>query len=127
MKLTRAQKEAKLTQAAVEAIQQLLDWDEKNPQPNLTQIEETVLALRAQLGQAMAEVVLAGQETQQPAKAPHCPTCGEPMRYKGRKGKALESRLGGLALERGYYYCARCESGLFPPGPPTGGRWVRVE
>ena len=119
MKLTRAQKEAKLAKAAEEAVQELLEWDEKNPQPNLTQIEEVVLALRARIGQAMTEVVLAGQEAQQPVEAPLCPTCGEPMRYKGRKGKTLESRLGGLAMERGYYYCARCESGLFPPGPPT--------
>jgi uncharacterized protein with PIN domain len=119
MKLTRAQKEVKLVKAAEEAIQQLLDWDEKQPRPNLTQIEEAVLAVRARLGQAMAEVVLAGQETQQPVAAPRCPTCGEPMRAKGRKGKALESRLGGLAMERGYYYCAHCERGLFPPGPTT--------
>jgi hypothetical protein len=119
MKQTRAQKEAKLNEAAAAAIQELLDWDDEHPRPNLTQIEEAVLALRARLGQAMTEVVLAGQEAQQPVEAPMCPQCGEPMRYKGRKGKALESRLGELAMERGYYYCAHCESGLFPPGPTT--------
>ena len=116
MELTRAQKEAKLSQAAEEAIRELLDWDEGNPRPNLTQIEEAVLAVRARLGQAMAETVLAGQEAQQPVEAPACPQCGARMRYKGRKGKAVESRLGGLEMERGYYYCACCDSGLFPPG-----------
>jgi hypothetical protein len=119
MKLTRAQKEAKLTQAAAAAIQELLDWDEEHPRPNLTQIEEAVLAVRERLGQAMAETVLVGQEAQQPAEAPLCPTCGKPMRYKGRKDKALASRLGELALARGYYACAHCESGLFPPGSTT--------
>jgi hypothetical protein len=119
MKLTRAQKEAKLSQAVAEAIQELLDWDEGNPRPNLTQIEEAVLALRERLGQAMAEVVLAGQEAQQPVAVPTCLHCGQPLLYKGRKRKAVESRLGGLETERGYYYCARCESGLFPPGRAT--------
>jgi hypothetical protein len=119
MALTRAQKEAKLAKAAQEAIQQLLEWDEKNPRPNLTQIEDIVLAVRQRLGQELASVVMEGQEAQQPAQLPLCPTCGEAMRYKGRKGKALESRVGGLEMERGYYHCAHCESGLFPPGPTT--------
>lgn len=116
MKLTRTQKEAKLNQAAAAAIQELLDWDEGQPQPNLTQIEDAVLAVRARLGQAMAETVLAGQEAQQPVEAPTCPQCGEAMRGKGQKSKAVESRLGELKAKRGYYYCAHCQSGLFPPG-----------
>jgi tRNA(Ile2) C34 agmatinyltransferase TiaS len=78
-----------------------------------------VLEVRQQLGQTMAAVVLAGQETQQPVENPQCPQCGEAMRYKGRKGKAVESRVGGLKVERGYYYCARCACGLFPPGRAT--------
>jgi uncharacterized protein with PIN domain len=119
MKLTRAQKKAKLSQAAEEAIEQLLDWDEEHSAPNLTQIEEAILALRQRLGQEMADVVMAGQGAQQLAESPKCPTCGEVMRYKGRKRRAVESRLGGVAVERGYYYCARCESGFFPPGRAT--------
>lgn len=119
MALTRAQKRAKLAEAAEEAIERLLDWDEENPRPNLTQIEDIVLALRQRLGREFASVVMEGQEAQQPAQAPLCPRCGEAMRNKGRKGKAVESRLGGLQIERGYYYCPHCESGVFPPGPTT--------
>ena len=44
MKLTRAQKESKLRKAAEEVIERLLAWDEKNKRPNLTQIEDEVLA-----------------------------------------------------------------------------------
>lgn len=119
MKLTRAQKKAKLAKAAEELIEQLLDWDEATERPNLTQIEEAVLAVRQRFGQELAGVVVEGQEAQQPAQTPLCPTCGEPLRDKGRKRKAVESRLGGLRVERGYYYCARCEGGVFPPGPAT--------
>lgn len=120
MQQTREQKKARLAQAADTLIEALLDWDEQNQTPNLTQIEDEVLALRQRFGEAMAAVVLEGQGAQQPATGVICPKCGGELRYKGKKHKAVESRAGGLAIRRGYYYCARCESGFFPPGPPTG-------
>ena len=120
MKLTRAQKEAKLRQAADEAIEALLAWDEENPAPNLTQMEDVILELRRRIGQQMLGVVMAGQEMAQPAANPPCPKCGREMRYKGHKGRDVESRVGELEMDRGHYYCARCKSGFFPPGPATG-------
>jgi len=119
MKLTRGQKEAKLRKAADEMIEALLAWDEQNSAPNLTQIEDEILALRRQMGEAMLAVALAGQEASQPAENPTCAHCGGEMRNKGAKAKAVESRVGGVELERGYYYCTRCQSGIFPPGPAT--------
>ncbi len=119
MKLTRAQKEAKLREVAEGLIQQVLEWDEKNKTPNLTQIEDEVLMLRQRFGQEVTAVMVAGQESQQPAETPKCEKCGAEMRYKGGKERSIESRIGGLAIERGYYYCACCKSGIFPPGPAT--------
>jgi uncharacterized protein with PIN domain len=119
MKLTSAQKEARLRKAADEMIAAWLAWDEENCAPNLMQIEDEILELRRRMGQEMLAVVLSGQEMSQPAENPKCPRCGAEMRYKGQKEKAVESRVGGLEVERGYYYCACCGSGFFPPGPPT--------
>lgn len=119
MKLSRAQKRAKLETAAAEMIESLLDWDEKNRAPNLTEIEDEVLLLRQRFGQVLAETVVEGQELQQPAENPVCPDCGEEMRSKGKKRKGVESRAGSLDVERGYYYCPRCKQGLFPPGQTT--------
>ena len=116
MKLTRAQKRAKLEEAAGEIIDALLDWDEKNGAPNLTEIEDEVLRLRQRFGQEMAGVVVEGQRTRQLVESPRCPSCGEEMRYKGRKRKEVESRVGGLGVERGYYHCGKCGRGIFPPG-----------
>jgi hypothetical protein len=116
MKLTRAQKKAKLEAKANAIIEALLDWDEKNGAPKLVEIEDEVLELRQRFGQEMAAVVIEGQEVRQPAENPPCPTCGKEMRYKGQKGKDVESRLGGLKVKRGNYYCTDCKSGLFPPG-----------
>jgi uncharacterized protein with PIN domain len=116
MRHTRAQKRAKLLVAAQAAIEELLDWEEQADRPKLTDIETEVLALRERFGQRMAEVVIADQDAKQPVAAPMCPSCGQPLRYKGQKELAAESRVGLLSLKRGHYYCARCHSGLFPPG-----------
>jgi hypothetical protein len=119
MTMTRSQKKAKLQAAAEALIEELLDWDEQNEKPNLTQIEDEVLELRRRFGQAMALTLVAGQEVRQPVEAPVCETCGQPMRYKGVKQKDVESRIGGLEVERSYYYCGKCASGHFPPRRPA--------
>ena len=114
MKLTRAEKEARLRKAADELIERLLEWEEENKAPNLTQIEDEVLMLRRRFGEELVAVVIAGQEAQQPTKNPKCEKCGVEMRYKGGKERTLESRVGELAIERGYFYCACCKAGFFP-------------
>jgi len=117
MRQTREQKRAALLKAAEAMIEEFLDWGEQTAKPNLTQIEDEVLLLRRALGQRMAEVAIADQEAVQPVEAPACPQCGAAMRYKGQKEAKLESRLGSLVVARGHYYCARCQSGVFPPEP----------
>jgi len=125
MQRSRAQKKAELLAAAEALIESFLDWDEHTSTPNLRQIEDEVLELRQRFGQCLAKTVIEDQEAKQPAAAPPCPQCGAELRYKGQKAASIASRLGTLALERGHYYCARCQSGFFPPGAPTGvGRWA---
>lgn len=116
MKQSRGQQEAELRVAAEAMIKEYLDWAESRPSPNLSAIEEAVLRLREALGARMASVVIEGQEVRQPVEAAICPHCGERLRYKGQKGNAVESRVGLLHLERGYYHCAACQHGFFPPG-----------
>lgn len=116
MKHTREQKRAKLLAAAQAAIEEYLDWEEQANKPNLTAIEDVVLQVRERFGQRLAEVAFADQDAKQPVAAPVCPSCGQAMCYKGQKGLEVESRVGPLSLARGHYYCARCHSGLFPPG-----------
>jgi len=111
---------AELEAEAKEAIEELLGWARGRKAPNLMQIEDKVLALRERLGQRMSEALLEAQEARQPQEAPPCPECGQPMRYKGQKDSYVESRLGTLKVERGYYHCARCDSGLFPPRRADG-------
>ncbi len=121
MKRSREQLKAELLAEAESVIEELIAWEHQAGAPNLTEMEDKVLALRQRLGQRLLEAVIADQEAWQPATPPSCPTCGAELRYKGQKKTAIESRLGGIAVERGYYYCAHCASGLFPPERATAG------
>jgi len=118
MKKTRKELEAELEGRSKQVIRELLDWNESQAAPDFTQIEEIVLELREKLSQAMVESVIASQEQVQPVEV-RCPQCGGGLRYKGRKGKVVESRVGEVKLERGHYYCPICQSGIFPPGSTT--------
>lgn len=115
-KLSRAEKKAALMSRVETLVEQLLDWEEATPQPNLTQIEDQALSLRQRFGQALTESVIADQENIEPLQLPVCPQCGKTMRPKGAKRKTVLSRAGELNLERSHFYCPACERGLFPPG-----------
>jgi hypothetical protein len=108
-----------MTQAEV-FIDELVEWTADTPAPTLTQIEDIVLKLRQRLSERMALAVIGAQAAVRPVPGPNCPTCGREMHYKDRKANTVESRVGRLPLERGYYYCEPCKTGLFPPGSTTG-------
>ena len=116
MRRPRAELKADLTKVADEVIDELLDWTEGTPVPTLTQIEDIVLKLRQRLSERMAQAVIEAQEATRPVPGPICPSCGCEMHYKSMKQNTVESRVGHLPLERGYYYCDTCRAGLFPPG-----------
>jgi uncharacterized protein with PIN domain len=120
MKKTREQVRQELTDKSAEIIERLLEWNESHAEPDLTQIEDIVLELREELGIEFAASLVSSQEKVEPA-VERCKLCGQEMRNKGRKRKVVESRVGAIDLERGYYYCPECGAGIFPPGPTTEG------
>ena len=117
MKSSREERKVRLMKAAEEMIDELLDWSETTAEPNLTQIEAVVERLRKTLGEQMASEAIKAQEAKQPVPGPRCGECGQEMRYKGPKEVTVESWVGDLTIERGYYHCPDCKVGIFPPRP----------
>lgn len=116
MSSMRERRKVRLMKEAERLIDELLDWNDNTPEPNLAQIEQVVLELRRQLSEEMGREVIEAQATKQPAIGPACPKCGEAMTYKGQKRVQPQTWVGEVRIERGYYHCAGCKEGFFPPG-----------
>jgi len=119
MRQSRAELKATLQVEADQAIDELLDWADEHAAPTLTEIEHIILKLRQRLSAQMARAIVQAQDAMRPVPGPRCCTCGREMHYKDLKDNTVESRVGSLPLERGYYYCETCRAGLFPPGSAT--------
>jgi hypothetical protein len=114
----REQLKAELMQEMETIVEQLLDWNDEAASPTLTEIEEAILPLGREVQEKLAERVIGGQAQRRPVEVA-CPVCGEIMRFKDTKATRIQSSLGSLQLERGYYYCPACREGVFPPGQST--------
>lgn len=116
---SRKEMKAELMKGAEAVIDELLDWHLETDKPNLTQVEGKVLELRQRLSEQMSKTVIENQAAVRPVPGPQCAGCGCEMSYKGMKENGVQSWVGELKLERGYYYCDQCRAGLFPPGQAT--------
>ena len=113
---SREEMKAELLAEAETLIDQAFDWDDETEAPTLGEIEQVVLRLRKRFGERIAEAVIEQQEERRPVPGPSCPECGAEMQYKGQKESDIESQVGALGIQRGYYYCAQCRRGVFRPG-----------
>jgi hypothetical protein len=116
MKKTREQLTNELKAQLEETIERVLDWQEAHPKFTLTELEDFVLALRREMGEEIAGALIGQLGSKVVVEGVACEHCGTPMIYKGIEEKRIESRVGGLAVERGRYWCPNCRAGLFPPG-----------
>lgn len=127
MPRSRAELKAEMEVEAARLIEETLAWNEQAGEPTLTEIEDQVLKFRQALGERLAKVLVESQANVEPVLV-RCPKCNRPMHQKRRRQRRrVESRIGQVALERAYYYCDHCRSGLFPPGPPVEGRRAEME
>jgi hypothetical protein len=119
--MNREEMKKKLMEQAEESIEKLMEWERTQERPTLAAIEAIVLEVGKEWERKMAQGVINRQEAVRPVPGPACGQCGEEMRYKDKQTRQITSLVGELEVERSYYYCARCRSGIFPPGPATSG------
>jgi hypothetical protein len=94
----------------------LRQWRAQHPGASIDEIANQITPRRRELmGQLLVQ--LAGQHGDgEVIEGVSCPECGEAMSYKGKASRAVIHKEGEQELVRSYYYCARCQAGLFPPG-----------
>ena len=94
---------------------ELRQWRANHPEASFDEIAAQVTPRRRTImGQLLAQ--LARQQGDgEVGEGLNCPKCGQAMSYKGRPKRDVLHKEGATELERTYYYCAQCETGLFPP------------
>jgi hypothetical protein len=100
--------------------QELYAWREEHPEAGLDEIAGQVTPRRRELVRVLLERLAQQHGTGMVAEGVTCERCGQPMRYKGEAKRGVIHYLEGeMGVERAYYHCERCNSGIFPPGRAT--------
>ena len=82
----------------------------------LTEIEELALGVRRQVEAEITAALVEQRVQNTSSELPMCPTCGRRMHPKGKKQRDIRTGSGEIAIQRPYFYCSHCRSGIFPPG-----------
>ena len=111
----------KLEAVVKEKVGEFVEWKGEERAYTFEEIEVAALEIgrvvvREMIGVAVEEEG-AKAERDRERPEPNCEGCGRPMRYSGRRGRGIESKVGRVPIERAYYHCPSCKVGIFPPGP----------
>jgi len=115
MATTRQELEQKLVEQAQEAIRKMLAGLPENSEITLKDME----AATGVLGQRLMQASLQGLvETEQAVTrgAQYCEHCQARMSRRGKRKKRVVTVNGEVEVERDYYLCPTCGTGVFPPG-----------
>jgi uncharacterized protein YbbK (DUF523 family) len=111
------QEEAEFLQAAAVMYKRLQAWRSQNLAASFDEIAEQVTPQRRELMGVLLKQL--AEQADEKVHAPQCESCGREMVYKGTPARGVVHSEGEAGLERAYYHCPDCESGLFPPRPST--------
>jgi uncharacterized protein with PIN domain len=111
-----SEKEKAIEEAIAEILEEVKEWKKAHPKAKYNELEEQVLQARKRMGEALMQELLEEREEARPVPGPRCPECGAEMHYKGEKKRRVVSSIGETEVNRGYYYCSKCQRSIFPPG-----------
>ena len=96
--------------------ERLRQWRREHPPATFDEIDAEVGRQYAAVqAEVVAELSMAAAE--QDTVPPPCPACAQPMQRRGTRRRSVTTRHGVQAkMERTYYACPACGTGLFPPG-----------
>jgi DNA-directed RNA polymerase subunit RPC12/RpoP len=101
-------------------IEKLLEGSGDRGTVTLTEIEQAVEEAGRRIQQRLVERLVEEAAQEQGQERVSCPECGGKLHYKGQKGRWVATTVGEVKVERGYFYCATCGKGVFPPGSEMG-------
>jgi len=108
MGVQEEKEKARLQQAFGEMVDELQTWREQHAEASFDEIAAQVTPRRRALMGELLEALACQHGSGMVAQA---------LEYKGEPGREVEHYLEGeIELKRAYYYCPRCEAGIFPPG-----------
>ena len=117
---------ARLEAEAQKVIAELLANKKGPGEITLSEIEHVVQRAGQAFEQALTTELIRVSPAQIESDWPVCASCGKRLKTKGKRKRRLATLTGETTLEREYYYCPTCRTGLFPPGLPLGTERKRV-
>jgi hypothetical protein len=121
----------KLEEMFRERMEEFVEWKGEERAYTFEEIEEEALVIGRALVREMIGVAVVEEgvkeERHRARPEPNCEGCERPMRYSGRRGRRIDSKVGGVRIERAYYHCPSCKVGFFPPGPKAEDRRGTLE
>ena len=125
---TQSEREALIEELVRKFRQQLVEQLPHKDQ-TLDQIEDIAGHVGNAVSQEIQEQITKKQDNKSRIKRQSC-SCGNELRYKGRKSRHMVTRHGSLCLRRGIYYCAVCQKNTVPAdialGLDAGGYTTRL-
>jgi hypothetical protein len=115
-KVRQVEKEEFL-RAAEAMYERLQTWRSQNLDASFDEIADQVTPQRRELMGVLLKQL--AEQADEKLHAPQCEQCGREMLYKGTVDKGVVHSEGEAGVERAYYHCPDCQSGLFPPRPTT--------
>jgi Zn finger protein HypA/HybF involved in hydrogenase expression len=114
MSSNRIELEKQLRARADEAIRKLLETLPDKSVLTMSDMERLIGEMGHEvMRSAMQEVA---QREQVVPEQVICETCQVAMQKRGKRKKRVVTKRGEIELERQYYVCPQCGSGVFPPG-----------
>jgi hypothetical protein len=80
----------------------------------LTQLEDTISAVRQTLSEQLLNLALSRQALAVPAEAPRCPGCQAPTDPRPDEPRVVRTDVGLAVWSEPHYFCRKCRKAFFP-------------